>query len=301
MLLTVADPAGGAGGDHGQDAPLLHARQKLRALLHNGEVGGVVHVKDLVEAQAAQGGHHFALHVGADGHTEAFAQGGADGGGGADNHMLALVGQRLPDLVGIVLFGQRAGGADHDALAAGHAGNVVEGLLKRAGDVGVHTPVVGADHRHILLTASGHAATAENAFVVVPHQMGGGAIRLIMRPEAVVASGILHPVIPAKLLQLAIAGTHAGEALLFMGGEQQLQGGAAGLLHLGGVGLNFHSLRHGINAGGHQAAGAGSLHHADAAGADFIDILQKAEGGDFHAGIPGGFRQGTFYRSKGRI
>ena len=122
--------------------------------------------------------------------------------------------------------------------------------------------------------------------------MGGGGVQLIMGTEAVVPAVVLHAVIAAELLQLAVARPHAGQAFFLMGGEDQLQRGAAGFLHLFGVGAHLHPFGNGIDTGGHQAAGAGGFHHADAAGADLVDILQIAKGGDFHPGIAGGLQNG---------
>ena len=119
--------------------------------------------------------------------------------------MLGVVGQSLPDLVRVVLFGQGAGRADHDALAAGDAGHIVQLLFERGADMGVDAAVVGADHRHELLAAGRDAAAAEDALVVVPHQMGGRGVQLIVGLEAVVFTGIFHAVVLAHLLQLAVA------------------------------------------------------------------------------------------------
>ena len=95
--------------------------EKLGALLHDGEVGSGVHVKYLIKAQAAQGGDHLALHVGADGQAEALAQGDTDRGSRTHHHVLGGIGQGGQHLSGVILLRQSAGGAGHDTLAAGDA------------------------------------------------------------------------------------------------------------------------------------------------------------------------------------
>ncbi len=290
VLLAVPDPAGGAGGNHGHVVAGLEAVEELGALLHDGEVGGGVHVEHLVKAQAAQGGDHLALHIGAHGQAEALAQGDPDRGGGAHHHVLGGVGQGGPDLVGVVPLLEGAGGAGHDALAAGHAVHLVQVPVKGAADVGHIPPVVGADDAHLLgLAAHGGAAPAEHALGVVPHQVEGAVLDL--GQELVV--GVAHRVdaqIPGQVLELALAAAGAGEAVHPVVGEDELQGQAAGLADLLGVGKDLHALADRVDAGGHQAPGPLDLHHADAAGADLVDVLEIAEGGDVDAGGPGGLQ-----------
>ena len=60
-----------------------------------------------------------ALHVGADGQAEGLAQSGADGRSGLNNYDLLWIVDGRKDLVGNVLFVQRAHRAGGDALAAG--------------------------------------------------------------------------------------------------------------------------------------------------------------------------------------
>ena len=290
VLLTVADPAGGAGGDEGQGAPLGEAVDELGALLHNGEVGGGVHVKDLVEAQTAQGGDHLALHIGADGQAEALAQGDPDGGGGAHHHVLGGVVQGGPDLGGVVLLREGAGGAGHDALAAGDAVHLGQVPVKGAADVGVKAAVVGADDAHLLgLAAHGGAPAAEDALGVVPHQVEGG----VLDAGQQLVVGIAHRVDPqvgGQLAQLTLGVAGAGQAVHPVVGEDELQGQLPGVAHPAGVGIDLHALAHGVDAGGHQALGPLDLHHADAAGADLVDVLEEAQGGDVEARRAGGLQ-----------
>ena len=53
IILGKLDPAGGAGGDHGQHAAVFHPLDQLVGLFDNGHVGAEVGVEHLVKAQAA--------------------------------------------------------------------------------------------------------------------------------------------------------------------------------------------------------------------------------------------------------
>ena len=184
---------------------------------------------------------------------------------------------------GVVLLGESAGGAGHNALAAGDAVHLGQIPVEGAADVGVEAPVVGADDAHLLgLAAHGGAPAAEDAFGVVPHQVGGGGLNL----GGHVVVGVPHRVdaqVAGQLEQLAVAVAGAGEAVHPVVGEDQLQGELAGLAYPLRVGVDLHPLGHGVDAGGHQALGSLHLHHADAAGADLVDVLQETQRRDVEA------------------
>ena len=140
---------------------VLDALDELGAFLHDGHVGGVVHIEHLVEAQTAAGRDELAFHVGAHGDAEALADLDTDGGRGGDDHMLGGIGQSLPDLVGVIPLGEGAGGAHLDALAAVHAAGVSERHLEGAGHVGLVAAHTGADDVGVLdVFADRDAATA---------------------------------------------------------------------------------------------------------------------------------------------
>ena len=80
VMLDELDPSGRAGGDHREHPAVLHAVDKLGALLHDGEVGCKVHVKDVVEAHSAERRSHLALDLGADGAVEFLAETDPDRG-----------------------------------------------------------------------------------------------------------------------------------------------------------------------------------------------------------------------------
>ncbi|MPM89125.1 hypothetical protein SDC9_136233 [bioreactor metagenome] len=204
--------------------------------------------------------------------------------------MLFWVGQSRPNLGGVVLFRQRAGGTGNDALAAGHAVHLGQVPVEGAADVGSEAPVVGADDSDVLhLAAHGGAAAAQDALGIIADEVIGRGLGL-SRGGLPEAHGF-NAEFGRQLLQLAAAAAGAGEALHPVVGENQLQRHGAGAAHGLGVGLHLQPLADGVGAGGHQAAGALDLHHADAAGADFVDVLQKAQGRDAHAYAPGGLQQ----------
>ena len=78
-----------------------------------------------------------------------------------------------------------------------------------------------------------------------------------------------------------------------MVGKKKFKRGLPRLSDLFGIGKYFHALVYGVNAGGDEAARALDFDHADAAGADFVDILQIAEGGDIDARDFRGFQNGA--------
>ena len=268
--LAELDPSGRAGGDQRQYSAVLHSVDKLMGFLHNGHVGAEISVEYLIKAQAAQSGNHFALYVGADGHTEFLAQSGADRRSGLNHNMLLGIGDSGDHLVDLILFTQSAGGAVYDALAAGYAGHVAQILFKGAADMGIEAAAVGADHAHELILAGGHAAAAEDTLIIVANHMQGGLVQRRLGILALKGVDVLHAVVTAQLLQLAVFASHTGEALLIMGGEHQLQGHLSGLHDSGGVGVDLHALVNRINAGGNQGLCPDNLDHTDTAGADLV-------------------------------
>ena len=166
--LAVLDPAGRAGGDHRQHAAGLDALHELVGLFHDGQVRAEVGVEDLVEAQAPEGAGHLAGDGGAHRDAEFLAEGGADGGSGLHDDVLARIGQGRPNLRGVVLLMQGAHGAGRDALAAVDAGHVVELQAPGGLDGGLEAAHHRADDADLLhLLADGDAAAAQDALVVV--------------------------------------------------------------------------------------------------------------------------------------
>ncbi len=92
--------------------------------------------------------------------------------------------------------------------------------------------------------------------------------------------------------QLAVAAADAGVAVAVVLREEQLEDGAAPVAGAGGVGLDHHAVGGRLGARGDQRLGPLDLHQAEAAGADGLDALQIAEGGDLGAGLPAGVQDG---------
>ncbi len=292
IVLRKLDPAGGAGGDHRQNALVLYTLYELVGFLNNGQISAEVGVKHLIKTQTAQCRDHFAFHVGADRHTERFAQGRTNGGSRGHDHVLGRIRQRFPNGRGAVGVDESAGGADGNALTAGYARHVAERLIECTSNVRVDTAIVRADDRYVLLAADSYAAAAQDTFVVVAYKVSGGLIQLVHRTVTVKFAAVLNAVILAHLLQLAVGGAFAGQAFLFVGREDQLQRGLAGFLHASRVGLDLHTFRNRIHASGNQTASTGGFYHADTASADLVDILQIAQGGNLHTGLTGGLQNG---------
>ena len=202
--------------------------------------------------------------------------------------MLLRVCQSLPHLIGVVTLSDGAGGTYHDALSAGYTGYFAQVLLKGTADMGLEATVVGADDANALQLGAGcHTAAAEDTLVVVPVHMYCRVIHFILDILTGIVLLIIHLEFPAELLQLTAACTHAGQTLLGMGGEDQFQGFSSGFEYTGAGGADLHTLGYRVNAGSYQAAGTLDFYHTDTAGADLIDLLEIAQGGNMNSGIPG--------------
>ena len=272
-MLAVFYPAGGAGGDEGQDAAVLHTVNKLVGLLHDGKVCGEVRIKYLVKAQTPQGGCHPALHVGADGKAEFLAESGADSGCGLHNYMLLRVRDGREHFLGAVLFLKGTGGTYGDTLAAGHTGGLSQPHAEGGANLRGEAAVVGADNADSLyILTHSHAAAAEDALAVVANHMSCGIINLRGAHLAVIIAFILHAQVVGQLLELAVSAAHAGEAGTVVVGEKKLDGLLAGIHNPGGVGEHLHALLCRVDAGGDQLS-IFQLYNTNAAGADFIDFL----------------------------
>ena len=290
-MLAVLDPSGRAGGEHGQGAAILDAVNQLGGLFHDGQVSSEVGIEDLVEAQALQGLSHLAGHAGADGHAEFLAQGHTDSGSGLHDHDLLRIVDGGPNLGGVVLLGQRAHGAGIDALAAVNAVGGVNGLAESGSNLGLEATLDSADRADLLhLTAGSQAAAAQDALVGIADDGGREVVQRVLdvRAGEVV---LVHAQLLGELLQLTVLAADAGEALTLVVGQDQLQHGLAGRADSGGVGLDHHALADGHHAGSGQGAGA-HVHHTHTAGADLVDVLEVAQGGNMDVGLAGSFQDG---------
>ena len=148
----------------------------------------------------------------------------------------------------------------------------------------------------MLILAGGNTAAAEHALGVVALQILGGEILLAGGHSTLKAVLLLDAHVVAQLLELAVTTALTGQTFLIVDGQQQLQGHPAGFLDLGRIGENLHPFVDRIDTGSHQRAGPLHLHHAHAAGANLVDILQIAQGGNINTGVAGGFQNGGIRR-----
>ena len=77
MFFDEIDPAGAAGGNHGESAACGKAVNEFGAFLHDGEIGAEIRVEDPIKAQHAKGRYHLSGGDGAGGKTESISQGNA--------------------------------------------------------------------------------------------------------------------------------------------------------------------------------------------------------------------------------
>ena len=187
---------------------------------------------------------------------------------------------------------ERTRGAGGNTLSAVDAGHSCQRHPPRGLNGRIEPAVHRANNPHRLgFVAGSHAAAAEHALVVVPNDGHGQVIHIVLVHGACKAVPILNAQIQAELLQLAVLVAHAGKALLVVIGKQQLQVDLAGFADGGGIGLHHHSLAHGQHASGLQGARA-RIHHAQAASADLIDILEVAQGGNIDTCFLGSLQNG---------
>ena len=267
ICLAELDPSGRTGGYHRQNAAVLYALNKFVGFLHDGEVGAEVGVEYLIEAQSAERRSHLALNVGAYRHAEALAEGNSDGRSGVNNNVLLGIRNSREYIVDLILLGESAGRTCDDTLSAGNAGNVGELLLIDK-----------------LLAAGCHAATAEYALLVVSHKMRGGIVDL-GRSHSSVILVLVHAVLIAELLKLAVAASDAGETLLVVIGENEFQRCLSAVADSGSIGKYLHALVYGINACRDKRTRTLDFYNADTAGADLIDFSEIAKCGNFNSGV----------------
>ena len=298
MGFDVLDPAGGAGGHHGQDHFLAgeglgDALQELGAFFHDGQVGGPVGVEHGVEAQTAQGRGQTAGLRGAGGNAEAFADAHADGGSGLHDHVLVGVVDGGPDAFLMVGLFQSANGADHGALTAESAVGIADRDILGGADQGLEAAVLSVQDADFLdLVADADAAAAEDA---LGHVAGEGFADVDVA-EVLLAfvAAFGDAQLQAQSLQFAGLVAFAGQAVAVMVGDQQLVQDLAGFAYALGIGEDLHTVAGFDHAGGLQTAGvAHFLDHADTAGAELVDAFQIAQAGDMDAVLLGRLEDGA--------
>ena len=263
--------------------------QQFGAFLDDRQVGGEVGVEDGVEAESPQGGGHLAGDQRAGRVAETLAQRRANGRRGLDDDMLVRIVERLPDLVDLVLFGDRTDRTDGGTLAALDAGHGAQVAVERRTDRRVETTPLrpqGADM--LRLGADAHAAAALDALAVIAHQAGRRGVdplaRLLRPGYVIVADAQLG----RQRLQLAVLAAIAGLAVAVVLGQQQFDDQPARFADAARVGADLHAFGDRHRAGGDQVLHAFDFHDADAAGTDRLQPLDVAERGDADARLPRG-------------
>ena len=179
--------------------------------------------------------------------------------------MLFAVVDGTPHPLSIVLLHDGAHGADQRALAAQDAVGVEHGQVKGGGDLVPRAAVGGGQAVQTLQLLTGlDAAAALDALGRVFHNGG------VIHTDGLVAGnvgklGAQQVEAAAECLQLAVAVSGTGQAVLLVVGQHQLQHAHLCVVHLLGVGEHLHALTHRGGAGGLQVAAALDLHHAHAA------------------------------------
>jgi hypothetical protein len=207
--------------------------------------------------------------------------------------MLGRIGESVPYLLGIILLGESAGRADGGALSAGDTGSIVKRKVECLTYLGIKASVIGTDYRYILLSADCYAAAAEDTFIIVADKVSRAEIELV--PGLGTAeSGLVNTVVAAELLQFAIGGALAGKTAHIVNGEDKLKRGLSRFLDFIGICEDLHALSNRINAGGNLTETFAFIcfNNTNTAGADFVDILHEAEGGNFNSRLTGGIKDG---------
>jgi hypothetical protein len=195
---------------------------------------------------------------------------------------------QVPDahLVAEVAVGERADGADvHDVarvrVVERHAGRQLDALgvaaaedaqLVRLGDV-VH---------------EARAARAQDAALLVEHDVGAGLDALVLVVLVLAHLGLIPADLHVIVLQAALAGLVADGAVERVVDQVQLQRGLLGALGGLGVGLDVQALAHGQAAGDHGLGRAGHLDDAEAAVARVAEGRVVAVVRDLDARVLGG-------------
>lgn len=292
LCFNKADPAGAAGGEHGHSKVLCVELEEFCGLFHDGKVcadGGVI---DPVYADPMQRSNDLAHDIGTLGHAELFAERNADCGSDLSGDKGVLVGDSVPDLVDILLDGDRAYGADCRALTAADAGGISDGLFEGGADEHMGSAVCIVDSTDGLnLVAHPYTLAAEDALAGVAGDADGGIVPLIL--GGVGETYIGNAVTLCQLLELAAAALGAGWALNAVVCKQQLNDVPAILAEPCGVGVDDHTVT-GLSGAGSVKTAALVLKHAQAACAVDGEVGVIAKGGHIDAGLADYLKNGLF-------
>ena len=298
IVFAELDPTGRAGSDHGQFAAVLETVNQFMGFFHNGQVGGKVHVVYTVKAKTFCSGNQFAFCVGAGSVVKAFTDGGANRGSHADHNVFFGIVQGIEYLIGIVSFSESANGTSNDTLTAVDALCIAELYTVFTANNGVEATVLHTDGTNALYFITGsHATTAKNALVGVTDD---GSTAVVHGGVVFSATEVtfVYTVVGAEFLQFTGGGTNARQTFLFVCGKQQFKVHLSCIDDFLRVGHDFHAFVYRIYAGGNEATSALHFYKAKTASADFVDIFQVAQSGDFHTSISGSFQHGAILRNR---
>ena len=210
-FVDIAYPAGAAGGEHRPAMVLriLQMLQKLACFLHDGNVGSVAGVENIVEADFLQCCYHaaFSCHLGRQ--IEGFGPGGTYCRGNLYYGYLIGIGQYVINFGNVVTLLQRANGAVGDTLTAEAAvtvlnGNIAGNVYGSTGTGILHIP----DMQLLHLVTNLDAAHAFDAFFGIADE------REFLVPGSVDNIALIGNIVNAKVigqsLQAAVAAAYAG-------------------------------------------------------------------------------------------
>ena len=191
-------------------------------------------------------------------------------------------------------FGQQGThGANRNTVAAGDTVGAPDQLVKGRCDLCLKAPAGDADGSFAVeLLADIDTALAQNTLIGIVSKEFVGIIDGVFVSDTLKA-GLLHTVLVAQVLQLAVAVFAAAEAVGFVGGQHQIQNRSSGGDDLLGLGEDHVALGHRGGAGGEQLGIALDLHKADPAGCLGSQILQIAQGWNLNTHAPGSLQNGA--------
>ena len=215
-MLTEFDPSRRAGSDQGQLAAASDPVDQFCTFLHDGQVRAGICIEYPVEAHHLQSCNHFAGHCLSDRHAELFSQRSPNCRRSLHHHVLVLIIESIPDLLGIVALCQRAHRAIVDALAAVDAGGIRQIHVEGAADYCIETTVDGIDDPYCLdVFADTDAPPAEDALVGIPDD-GDAAVYRHRRLILILKSYLIHVQLIGQIPQLTaeLVGAGAGEGAM---------------------------------------------------------------------------------------
>ena len=205
-------------------------------------------------------------------------EGAADAAIGAGRHDRALRRSLFDDQ----FFVERRGGARLHAGAAGDAFGRQEIDAARSNLRVKSAAENGQRERALHLLAGAHAARADDAFRGFKGEIGIGRVgrRLQMVRAVISVADVAQADIPGLGLQLAVVVGAASEAIQRMVGNVELHDASAQALQARRLGADDHPRFRRRRAGGGRALSAFDFDQAEAARAEGLDTVRRAEFGD---------------------